>query len=140
VEYFRDFAANVPQPDPRRRASNQLNTGDVLFSATRAFQLRMQADGNLVLYVIDDSTLPQDITQGQYKKSIWASETPGSGAVRCNMQADGNLVLYTQNGAPVWASNTSGHPGAFLRCQDDGNLVIYGPDGTALAASNVYAE
>jgi hypothetical protein len=128
VEYFRDLVA--PQ---------QLNAGDILFSATRAFQLVMQPDGNLVEYNIYDATLPQDITQGQYINAVWASNTKGLWAVRCAMQTDGNLVLYAANGYAIWASNTSGNPGAFLRCQDDGNLVIYGTDGSAIAFSNVYA-
>jgi pseudomonalisin len=66
-----------------------------LFSATRSFKLIFQADGNLVLYVIDDASLPVDITQGQYSRAVWATGTNGMGAVRCVMQADGNLVLYT---------------------------------------------
>jgi hypothetical protein len=126
MDYFRDFVAYpLSQPDPYDRASEQLNPGDILFSATRAFQLIFQTDGNLVLYVVDDSTLPVDITQAQYTKPLWATGTNGKGAVRCNMQTDGNLVLYAANGTPVWASNTNGNPGAFLRCQDDGNLVLY---------------
>ena len=114
MEYFRDLVAPA-----------QLNPGDILFSATRAFQLIFQTDGNLVLYVIDDSTLPQDITQGKYTKALWSTATNGKGVVRCDMQADGNLVLYQGNGNAIWNSKTSGNPGAFLRCQDDGNLVIY---------------
>lgn len=140
MEFFRDFVASPPpEPDPFHRASGQLNPGDILFSATRAFQLIFQTDGNLVLYAIDDATLPVDITQGSYSKVIWASNTNGSGAIRCVMQTDGNLVLYTASDAAVWASSTNGRPGAFLRCQDDGNLVIY-VGGTAVWASNTYAR
>ena len=105
---------------------NQLNPGDVVFSATRNFQLIMQGDGNLVLYAIDDASLPRDITKGTYKKAIWSSGTNGKGAVRCTMQSDGNLVLYTKASKAIWDTRTNGHPGAFLRCQDDGNLVILG--------------
>ena len=47
--YFVASSANLPNPDPLRRAQNQLNQGDILFSATRAFQLIFQTDGNLVL-------------------------------------------------------------------------------------------
>ena len=129
MEYFKDLVA--PQ---------QMNSGDILFSATRAFQLVMQPDGNFVEYGIYDATLPQDITQGQYITPLWASNTRGMGTVRCNMQPDGNLVLYAANGQAIWASNTSGYPGSFLRCQDDGNLVILGPGGLAVVAfSNCYA-
>jgi hypothetical protein len=128
VEYFKDLVA--PQ---------QLNPGDILFSATRAFQLIFQTDGNLVLYVIDDATLPQDITQGQYTKALWQTATNGHGAVQCIMQADGNLVVYQGNGNAIWNSKTSGNPGAFLRCQDDGNLVLY-LGGTALWFSGTFVQ
>ncbi|HUC21481.1 MAG TPA: hypothetical protein VMA73_02125 [Streptosporangiaceae bacterium] len=141
AEYFRDFVSGaLPNPDPYHRASGQLRTGDILFSATRAFKFVLQADGNLVLYVIDDATLPVDITQGQYTKALWATGTEGSGATHCSMQTDGNVVLYTNSNAPVWASNTNGNPGAFLRCQSDGNIVIYSSNGMPLWASQTNAQ
>ena len=144
MEYFRDLlppSANLPSTDPLQRASTQLNTGDLLFSATRAFQLSMQGDGNLVLYAIDDSTLPVDIRKGQYTKVIWASMTNGKAVdgSGVQMQNDGNLVIYNNHSQPIWNSGTQNHPGAFLRCQDDGNLVVLGADGSVLASSNTYA-
>jgi len=151
VIYFRDFvasSANLPNPDPLRRAQNQLNQGDILFSATRAFQLIFQTDGNLVLYGLDDTSLsgalvpspPQLIPDARYTKVIWASATNAPvGPVRCNMQTDGNLVLYDNDGGAVWASGTNGNPGAFLRCQDDGSLVILGSNGVVIANSNTHA-
>ena len=149
--YFEDFvssSANLPNPDPLQRAQNQLNPGDILFSATRAFQLTLQTDGNLVLYGLDDTSLsgalvpppPQLIPNARYTKVIWASGTNAPvGPVRCNMQTDGNLVLYDKDGSAVWSSGTNGNPGAFLRCQDDGNLVILAPNGTIIKSSNTYA-
>ncbi len=142
--YFEDFvasSANLPQPDPLQRAQNQINPGDILFSATGAFQLILQTDGNLVLYCIEDTSLPGDLTltNAQYTKVIWESHTNGQGTVRCNMQTDGNLVLYNSSSKALWNSQTEGHPGAFFRCQDDGNLVIYGSNGAALWNSNTYA-
>jgi pseudomonalisin len=96
MEYFRDLVATpLPNPDPYHRASKQLNPGDILYSATRAFRLVFQTDGNLVLYAIDDSTLPVDITKGKYTKALWATGTNGMGVGKCAMQTDGNLVLYT---------------------------------------------
>lgn len=138
MDYFRDFVSSpLPQPDPYQRASQQLNVGDTLFSGTRAFKVVIATSG-LVLYTIDDATLPADITQGQYNQ-IWSS-TPGpSPVVRCNMQTDGNLVAYDNGGYPVWATGTQGHPGAFFRCQDDGNLVLISPDGTVLKHSDTYS-
>jgi hypothetical protein len=147
VIYFKDFvasSANLPNPDPLQRAQNQLKHGDILFSATRAFQLTFQTDGNLVLYGLDDTSLsgalvpppPQLIPSATYTKVIWAS---GTIATSCSMQTDGNLVLYDQYGGPIWSSATNGNPGAFLRCQDDGNLVMLAPSGTVIGNSNTYA-
>lgn len=126
MEFFRDL---IPP--------NQMNPGDFLYSATRAFRLAMQEDGNLVLYAIDDANLPKDITKASYSRAIWSSRTMGSLAGQCRMQNDGNLVLYISNDGPaVWATGTNGHPGAFLRCQDDGNLVIFDANGAVLLNSN----
>jgi hypothetical protein len=127
MQYFRDLTP-----------PNHLNSGDVLFSATRNMQLIMQADGNLVLYVIDDASLPQDITQASYVKPVWSSGTNGDGPGHCDMQNDGNLVVYNTRGKP-WSSGTQGNPGAFLRCQDDGNLVVFGPNGAILWPSKTSA-
>ena len=71
----------------------RLDRGDNLFSATRAFKLSMQFDGNLVLYVLDDSDLPRDSIFGHYRHPLWASNTVGTG-FHCDMQVDGNLVVY----------------------------------------------
>jgi hypothetical protein len=139
MEYLRDLPGTPP---------TTLGRGDILFSATRAFMLIFQTDGNLVLYAIDDASLPAQldpatiataISQARYSRVIWASNTNGSGATGCVMQDDGNLVLYTALDIPVWASQTNGHPGAFLRCQDDGNLVIL-EGNTPIWASNTNAR
>jgi hypothetical protein len=104
-----------------------------LYSATRAFRLSFQQDGNLVLYVIDTASLPADITKGKYLKPIWATGTNNlkdGKVVRAEMQTDGNLVLYDDKGRARWGAlypSAVGHAGCFLRCQDDGNLVIYSP-------------
>ena len=101
--------------------------------------LRIQGDGNLVLYKSNGT-------------AIWASGTSGQGSVRLTLQDDGNLVLYKSNGTAIWASGTSRsvatttHIGDslktggalstdqylrspdwryFLYMQSDGNLVLY---------------
>jgi len=103
----------------------------------RAFKVVIETSG-LVLYTIDDATLPADITQGQYNQ-IWSSTPAPAAVVRCNMQADGNLVAYDNGGYPVWATGTQGFPGAFFRCQDDGNLVLISQDGVVRKHSDTYA-
>ncbi|MCE0537771.1 hypothetical protein LWF15_19955 [Kineosporia rhizophila] len=86
--------------------------------------LRMQRDGNLVIY--DENNRPR-----------WASKTKVPWLARSNhlrFQPDGNLVVYAFHygaGAiyhqPLWASNTRQrpNPGFRLAVQADGNVVIY---------------
>ena len=140
--FLRDFvpaSTVLRHPDPFQRAQGRLHSGDSLFSATRAFKLSMQDDGNLVLYVITDQDLPRDITQATYDRALWSSETVGQGGTHCDMQDDGNCVLYTDASRALWNSGTEGHPGAFLRCQSDGNLVWYTLDGVVIASTGTDA-
>src|SRR5215813_7959180 len=85
------------------------NNNDTLTSPNGQFKLRMQKDGNLVLY--DSKNTP-----------LWASKTDGKDVEFCIMQDDGNLVLsLEESGKPAWDSKTDGNPGSFLVVQDDGN-------------------
>jgi hypothetical protein len=78
-----------------------------------AYELRLQGDGNLVLYRIADW------------KPLWWSKTEGRLISAVTMQLDGNLVMYGA-GEAVWSSNTYGGPDvSHLVLQDDGNVVIY---------------
>jgi hypothetical protein len=125
AEFFRDLLPGV-----------SLNPGDVVFSATRSFKLVFQTDGNLVYYVIDDASLPADITaatlptaiaQASYSRPVWATDTNGMGANRCVMQGDGNLVLYGNIGAPRLGPVPPGQappPGAGLG--SNSNYYMYG--------------
>jgi hypothetical protein len=119
-------------------APQQLVTGDSLFSPVRSFQLIFQADGNLVLYAVDDASFSPDVDQAEYTEAIWSTSSNGKGGLRCDMQRDGNFVIYSDT-ACIWDTKTFGHPGAFLRCQDDGNLVVYSTDGSPLWSSNTQA-
>jgi hypothetical protein len=106
----------------RLRSDRQLGRGTELVAGNGRTRLAMQADGNLVLYRVDDG------------HALWASGTSQQ-ASRAVMQADGNLVVYAPDGRAHWASDTAGNPGAQLVLQDDGNLVIYGGNGQPLWAS-----
>jgi len=97
-----------------------LAAGQSIYSPDNRFQLAMQPDGNLVLYM---GTRP-----------LWHTYTYGSGADRAAFQADGNLVIYTGS-TPVWSSATFNHPGAEIYVQNDGNLVIYDAGGIAIWSS-----
>lgn len=88
-----------------------LTAGRELRSPNGEYVLRMQPDGNLVLY-------------DNQNKPVWESGTFGRGVVEAVMQPDGNLALKTRLGRTVWASDTDGARGARLTVQNDGNLVI----------------
>ncbi|MGD9682916.1 MAG: hypothetical protein AB7W16_17135 [Candidatus Obscuribacterales bacterium] len=97
--------------------------GQSIASAGDLFTLKLQTDGNLVLYAPGE-------------QPIWASDTSGHPDVwDLVMQEDGNLVIYNTEGKPLWASDTAGHTGAVLEVQDDGNLVIYDSKGVAYWAT-----
>lgn len=98
--------------------------------------LKMQTDGNLVLYC-----------QGQGStKPVWSSGTntiyPGlSDAL---FQSSGNLSLWRTYGTvdrhATWVSRTDGHAGNVAIVQADGNFVIWSSTGQALWASNTYHQ
>jgi|GEM_PF-2456662 len=103
-----------PPPEPAPPASvlasgSKLLTGERLLSPDHQYELKMQIDGNLVLY--------------HEGAALWATYTSGSGNYAA-MQPDGNLVVYN-GGAGLWNTSTWGFPGAELHLQDDGNLVVY---------------
>ena len=109
---------------------------------TKADQVIMQGDGNLVLY--DSSNV-----------AIWSAATDRNPGARLNMQNDGNAVINSPTGTALWATNTRHdssavsyilstgfggiarmYPGQSiytadrrfrLILQSDGNLVLYSP-------------
>ena len=95
------------------------NNQDVV-SRNGRYHLRMQSDGNLVLY--------------QKDRPLWASNTKGKGVgpFRLVVQSDNNLVVYDNNAKVVWANNVYiGNDGqhwdkqGFASLKDDGNFVVY---------------
>lgn len=85
-----------------------------LESLDHRYTVRLQRDGNLVLY-------------GPHG-SVWSTGTAGSGADSLVMQTDGNVVLSGRRGV-VWSSGTA-DTGSFVLClQDDGQLVLYNAHG-----------
>lgn len=101
-----------------------LTVGNCLESPNGRAMLKMQKDGNLVLYAVTTNA-------GLYP--LWYTGV-NPGIVKAGMQTDGNLVLSGKDNHPYWNTGTAGHPGARLELQDDGNLVIY-QGGTALWSS-----
>lgn len=100
-------------------SGQSLNAGE--FLANGPYELIMQGDCNLVLYVNNNRVL-------------WSSGTYGRGSsCRATLQDDGNLVIFSGTDS-VWASNTARGPNTYrLVMQGDGNAVIY---GAALWATN----
>jgi hypothetical protein len=92
-------------------SNEKLLANEFIRSQNRRYTLILQEDGNLVAY---DSQ----------RKSLWNSQTVGSGAVECVLQGDGNLVLKDKNGKDVWATHISNYSNAKLLIQDDGNVVL----------------
>lgn len=90
-----------------------LCSGDNILSRSKAYNLAMQNDGNLVIY--------------KGGSPLWASNTfQSNGKNRLIMQSDGNLVIYNGQNAPVYNTGSSIGSGVYnLIMQDDGNLVIY---------------
>lgn len=96
---------------PKGESNFCLSTGSAFLSASSCFNLRIQTDGNVVIY-------------SRTNEVLWASNTLRKAITRFCMQSDGNLVLYN-NLTPVWSSGTLNNPGAYAILQNDGSLAIY---------------
>ena len=103
-----------------------LSQGTSMNSCDGRFTLKMQDDGNLVLY--------------QGATPLWGSGTFGFGnLVHAVMQSDGNFVLNnraTNPATPIWGSGTFSFPGARLLVQNDGNVVVYDTAGVPRWSTN----
>lgn len=110
--------APLPSNSFQLNAGQALSPGQYLDSPNGQYELVMQSDGNLVLYVV-----------GQ--RPLWDTSTWGHPGAYAVMQSDGNLVVYGTGGA-LWASGTSGNPGAGLDVQSDANVVVYSNYGRPL--------
>src|SRR5262245_9552277 len=112
-----------------------------LWSEKGLYELRMQDDGNLVLY---RATTPFQRAGAHPEWDAWTSpllptwttpDHPKQNVV-LKMQGDGNLVIYEVE-RPLWESDTflgEGTNQRYLDVQDDGNLVIY--QGSPLDSQN----
>ena len=101
-----------------------LREGQSIRSKNGTYQLVLQNDGNLVMYV----------TAGR-ATAVWDTRSMGRRERQLVMQDDGNLVLYERRGSrsrALWHTRTHGSPGAFLMLGDDGVLSVENPSGRAL--------
>lgn len=88
-----------------------LQTSLSLVSPNKQYRLRMQPDGNLVLY--------------KGETPLWYTRT--TSGKKAIMQTDGNFVVYDAQNRVAFNTGTNGRPGARMVLQDDGNLVIKDP-------------
>lgn len=115
-------------------SASQLAIGQNLYSPNGWYRLKMQSDGNLVLYSKaqnSDSGPPSE----NYNVALWSTQTAGSNATYAHFQEDGNLVLYRADNSVAFNLNKSLYPqnaGKKLALQNDGNLVVYGTGDTPL--------
>jgi len=90
-----------------------LYKGDIVRSPNGKYRLKMQGDGNLVLYKISGNT------------AVWATGTQaGCIGKTFRFQDDGNLVIYNDQEGACWNSQTSGQQPDILRLRDDGILAL----------------
>ena len=105
-------------------AGSELASGQSISGPNGAYDLVMQADGNLVEYSAANTP-------------IWSSDTSGNPGAYVSMQGDGNLVVYSAARAPLWSSNTSGNAGAFLTLSYAGQLAVESETGELLWTENL---
>jgi len=91
------------------------------------YSLRMQPDGNLVIY-----------TKGT--RATWATGTNKNGGWSARMDKSGALVVLNKAGKVVWTSGSKGPPGCWLQMQSDGNLVIYTQAHKSVWSSGTYSR
>ncbi|QUI20842.1 lectin [Vallitalea pronyensis] len=100
------------------RPGESLTPGQFLISHNGQFYLRMQTDGNLVMY-------------NQFGFALWSTGTVGARVDKLIMQTDGNLVMYAANGHVYWQTHTQGHYGAYLKASSNACIEIRW-NGTAI--------
>ncbi|MFI5529364.1 hypothetical protein ACIA8O_12575 [Kitasatospora sp. NPDC051853] len=115
---------NCQQPPNDLSAATGLNPGGRLAPGAgittrdNTATLRMQADGNLVLSLVNATGGPDHV--------LWASGTWGNPGAHADMQTDGNLVVYGDGGAALWSSGTWGAVQASAVLTKGGALYVAG--------------
>jgi hypothetical protein len=107
--------------DSRFSAPATLGKNQAWTSGNGRAILRVQSDGNVVLY--------------KDNRPAWQAPNVYPNADRLVMQEDGNLVIYNKAGKALWAAGTW-QKGHYLAVQDDGNVVVYNKSNQPVWATN----
>ncbi|XP_063694144.1 comitin-like [Bolinopsis microptera] len=99
------------------KAFKALALGTQLTSANGKYELKMQTNGNLVLYC------NKPWLGVLVPKKIWSSKTFNSNGLF--FLASSNLVIYNVTTGDYWVSGTENTDGNRLKVQDGGNVVLY---------------
>ncbi|XP_063687624.1 uncharacterized protein LOC134820906 isoform X3 [Bolinopsis microptera] len=104
-----------------------IKIGEELKSPNGKYTLKMQEDGNLVLFC-------------DGYNALWASDTSNIKTVKGGLrfQSDGNLVLYSPDRTALWSPNSYDKGVTSMVLQDDGNLVLYTDNREAIWASETF--
>ncbi len=105
-----------------------LSAGQFLTSADGHYELTLQGDGNLVLYLLNGAGAP---------RAVWQSGTGGDTGDHAVLQSNGNLVLVDASGQTLWSTNKTASGCTNLKLQDDGNLVLYTATAAYWASNSV---
>ncbi|MFB0626710.1 hypothetical protein [Streptomyces sp. AB3(2024)] len=114
-------AASTARSDAHFYGGATLHKNQAWTSGNGRTVLRVQSDGNFVLY--------------KDGKAAWQAPNVWPKANSAVFQEDGNFVVYDSNGSPVWAAGTW-HKGQYLAVQDDGNAVVYNSANQPVWATN----
>ena len=110
-----------------------MESGQEMISENGEYVVKVQSDGNLVLYKGSDV--------------LWASGTHGDGRepYKMTMQSDNHLVLFDADSKVIWAPDVyigkdehQWKEGGYAVLQDDGNLVVYDGDNKAMWATETH--
>ena len=128
-------------------SGEHLEFGESLHSPNGRYLLKLQRNGNLVLYDMEGfAQLPTDaahaggaidvaLANRHVPLALWDARTADSAAGALVMGADGDLALHAADAAvaePLWHTRTANRPGAFLDVRDDGTIVVGYRNGRVL--------
>jgi len=122
---YRGYIDDISITNDHLNSGSTLTAGSLLKSLDGTRVLRMQTDGNLVIYTNGTPT--------------WSTSTYNAGSSHLIMQPDGNLVVYKDSdNSVVWTSNTW-YGSGYFSIENDGHIRLYTgtyPSGTLRWTNN----